>query len=98
LDPLADHGGEPFRLFRLLRSFLGYYDFLCLPTSSGLAPLRQAAEVDRHTLSLTAIAGIGRLSQITLPLADAGGVPVGLSLIAVQDRDLFLVESAQALC
>jgi amidase len=92
------------RLFRVLRSFLGAHDLLCLPTSSGLPPLREAAEVDRraspyyrHTLSLTAIAGIGRLPQVTLPLADSGGVPVGLSLIAAQDRDLFLAEAARAL-
>jgi amidase len=92
------------RLFRVLRSFLGPDDLLCLPTSSGLPPLRDAADVDRrvspyyrHTLSLTAIAGIGRLPQLNLPLADAGGVPVGLSLIGTQDRDLFLVKAAQAL-
>lgn len=92
------------RLFRLLRSFLGPHDLLCLPSSSGLPPLREAADVDRRaspyyrrTLALTAIAGIGRLPQITLPLADSGGVPVGLSLIGAQDMDHFLVGAAQAL-
>jgi amidase len=97
-------GQERERLFRLLRSFLGPNDLLCLPTSSGLPPLREAADVDRRaspyyrrTLSLTAIAGIGRLPQVSLPLADAGGVPVGLSLIGAQDRDLFVIEAARAL-
>jgi amidase len=92
------------RLFRVLRSFLGPHDLTCLPTSSGLPPFRASAEVDRRaspyyrrTLSLTAIAGVGRLPQLNLPLADAGGVPVGLSLIAAQDRDLFLVDAARAL-
>jgi amidase len=92
------------RLFHVLHSFLGPHDLLCLPTSSGLPPLRDAADVDRRaspyyrrTLSLTAIAGIGRLPQINLPLADSGGVPVGLSLIGAQDKDLFLVEAAGAL-
>jgi amidase len=92
------------RLFRLLRSLLGPHDLICLPASSGLPPLRDAADVDRRaspyyrrTLSLTAIAGIGRLPQMTLPLADADGVPVGLSLMAAQDRDLFLVEAGRAL-
>ncbi|MBV9281034.1 MAG: amidase [Chloroflexi bacterium] len=92
------------RLFRVLRSFLGPHDLLCLPTRSGLPPLRAAADVDRRaspyyrrTLSLTAIAGVGRLPQITLPLAESGGVPVGLSLIAAQDRDLFLAEAARDL-
>jgi amidase len=92
------------RLFRVLRSFLGPNDLLCLPTTSGLPPLREATDVDRraspyyrHTLSLTAIAGIGRLPQITLPLAESGRVPVGLSLIAAQDRDLFLIDAGRAL-
>lgn len=91
-------------LFRLLRSFLGPRDLLCMPTSSGLPPLRDAGEVDRRaspyyrrTLSLTAIAGIGRLPQINLPLAESGGVPVGLSLVGAQDEDLFLIEVARSL-
>jgi amidase len=91
-------------LFRLMRSFLGPHDLLCLPTSPGLPPPRASADVDRRaspyyrrTLSLTAIAGIGRLPQITLPLADAEGVPVGLSLIGAQDTDLFLIDAARAL-
>jgi amidase len=91
------------RLFRLLRSFLGPRDLLCLPTSSGLPPLREATDVDRRSspyyrraLSLTAIAGVGRLPQITLPLAEVGGVPVGLSLVGAQDADLFLAEVARA--
>jgi amidase len=99
-----DAVGERERLFRLLRSFLGPRDILCLPTSSGLAPLREASDVDRRAspyyrraLSLTAIAGVGRLPQITLPLADAGSVPVGLSFIGARDTDLFLVEAARAL-
>jgi Asp-tRNA(Asn)/Glu-tRNA(Gln) amidotransferase A subunit family amidase len=37
------------------------------------------------------------LPQITLPLAEAGGVPVGLSLVGAQDTDPFLVEVARAL-
>ena len=96
--------GERERLFRLLRSFLGPHDLLCLPTSSGLPPLRDAADVDRRaspyyrrTLSLTAIAGIGRLPQINLPLVNVDGVPVGLSLIGAQDTDLFLIEAVRPL-
>ena len=39
---------------------------------------------------------VGRLPQINLPLAECGGVPVGLSLIGAQDADLFLVAAARA--
>jgi amidase len=93
------------RLFHLLRAFLDPHKLLCLPTSSGLPPLRDAADVDRRaspyyrrTLSLTAIAGVGRLPQISLPLGESGGVPVGLSLIGAQDRDLFLIDAARNFC
>jgi amidase len=57
---------------------------------------RRASPYYRRALSLTAIAGIGRLPQITLPLAEADGVPVGLSLIGAQDTDLFLISAARA--
>jgi amidase len=44
-----------------------------------------------RTLSLTSIAGIGRLPQVTLPLGNVGGVPVGLALLAGYGRDAFLL-------
>jgi len=48
-----------------------------------------------RALSLTSIAGIGRLPQVTLPLAEVGGVPVGLSLLAAHGNDAFLLGVAQ---
>ena len=48
-----------------------------------------------RTLSLTAIAGIGRLAEVSLPLAEVGGVPVGLSLLAAHGRDAFLLGVVQ---
>ena len=47
-----------------------------------------------RTLSLTAIAGLTRLPQVTLPLGNVGGVPVGLSLVAGYGRDPFLLALA----
>jgi hypothetical protein len=57
---------------------------------------RQASSYYRHTRSLTALACIGRLPQLTLPLADSAGVPVGLFFIA-EDKNLFLAEATRAL-
>jgi amidase len=87
--------------FRRLRVFLGPNDLVCMPTTPALAPLKgiiaprgRAAAGDYYprTLSLTSVAGIGRLPQVSLPLAEAsGGVPAGLSLLAANGRDAFLL-------
>ena len=87
--------------FRRLKSFLGPKDLLCMPTTPALAPLKgtiaprgHAAAGDYYprALSLTSIAGIGRLPQVSLPLAESsGGVPLGLSLLAANGRDAFLL-------
>jgi amidase len=50
-----------------------------------------------RTLALTSIAGLGRLPQVTLPLAEAGGVPLGLSLLAAQGNDAFLLSAGRLL-
>lgn len=91
---------------RRLDAFLEPHDLLCLPTTPALAPekgtLGEEARSSQsqlayypRTLSLTSIAGIGRLPQVTLPLGNVGGVPVGLSLLAGHGRDAFLLEVAR---
>jgi amidase len=87
--------------FRKLEAFLGPNDLLCMPTTPALAPLKgtiaprgRAAADDYYSraLSLTSVAGIGRLPQVSLPLAESsGGIPVGLSLLAANGRDAFLL-------
>lgn len=86
--------------FRRLKAFLGPNDLLCMPTTPAIAPLkgtmgaRSRAEEGGYyprTLSLTSVAGIGRLPQASLPLAESRGVPVGLSLLAANGRDAFLL-------
>ena len=90
--------------FRKLRAFLRPNDLLCMPTTPALAPLKgsmvsrgqsSAGDYYPRTLSLTSVAGIGRLPQVSLPLAESGGVPVGLSLLAAHGRDAFILEMAQ---
>jgi amidase len=90
--------------FSLLNEFLGPNDLLCMPTAPALAPIKGTLGIDRtvgdyypRTLSLTSIAGIGRLPQVTLPMAEVSGVPIGLSLLARQGRDGFLLAAAQLL-
>ncbi len=88
---------------RCLQSFLGSDDLLCTPTSPTLAPLK-GSRLKRETggrayyaraLSLTCVAGIGRLPQVSMPLAACGGVPVGISLLAGHGRDAFLLRTAE---
>ncbi|CAA9472131.1 MAG: hypothetical protein AVDCRST_MAG58-4000 [uncultured Rubrobacteraceae bacterium] len=79
--------------FRRLRVFLGPNDLLCIPTPPASAPLKCTIALRGHAsagsdyysraLSLTSVAGIGRLPQVSLPVAESSdGVPIGLSLLA----------------
>lgn len=88
--------------FGALRSFLGENDLLCMPTTPALAPIEGSLGTDRtvgdyfpRALSMTAVAGIARLPQVTLPLASVGEVPIGLSLLAANGMDGFLLRVVQ---
>lgn len=84
--------------FTLLKNFLGPHDLICMPTTSAPAPLKGTLTIDRTTgsyypraLALTSIAGIGRLPQVTVPVAEVDGAPVGMSLLAAHGMDAFLL-------
>lgn len=89
---------------RGLRRALGPADLLCLPTAPTPAPLKgNTVRRDQggggyypRALGLTAVAGIGRLPQVSCPGAEVGGVPVGLSLLAAGGNDGFLLAAAAA--
>lgn len=89
--------------FRRLNQFLGPEDLLCIPTTPTLAPFKgrpptrssSGSGYYPRTLSLTSVAGMGRLPQVSLPISESDGVPVGLSLIAGRGRDSFLLEVAK---
>ena len=50
-----------------------------------------------RTLALTSLAGIARLPQVSLPIVNVGGIPVGLSLLARHGQDDFLLEVAKTI-
>jgi amidase len=85
-----------------LRRSLGPRGLLCIPTAPKVAPLNEPASLDRGsdyyhlTVAYNALAGVGRLPQVTMPLATAGGAPIGLSLIGAQGEDAFLLDVACA--
>ncbi len=73
---------------------------ICLPTAPCVAPLRDqprssARRVLMNILSLTCIAGLAGVPQISLPLAEIGGIPVGLSLIGARGCDEMLLGFAR---
>jgi amidase len=87
--------------FRRLNAALASGDFLCLPTAPTVAPLKGSKAYDRtsdyywRTLSINAIAGVSRLPQVSMPLGQVDGAPIGLSLLAARGRDRELLAVAK---
>lgn len=87
---------------RRLRELVGEDGVIVLPTAPGPAPFKSATgdavEAFRQRAQrLTCIAGLSGLPQISLPVAQVDGAPLGLSLIAPPGRDLALLALAVAL-
>jgi amidase len=85
-----------------LRRALDRRELLCIPTAPKVAPLKRTATLDRNsdyyhlTVAFNAIAGVGRLPQVSMPLATASGAPIGLSFIGAHGEDAFLLDFANA--
>ncbi|MCI0334548.1 MAG: amidase [Planctomycetes bacterium] len=94
---LAEVIGRRERYCRHLRRALGPRDLLCLPTAPSVAPLKDMVSLDRNsdyyrlTVAFNAIAGVGRLPQVSMPLATASSAPIGLSLIGAYGEDALLL-------
>ena len=87
-------------LARAVQGFLGPNDLLCMPTAPALPPVKGTLPLDRstagyysRTVAQISLSGVGRLPQVTMPLAESDGVPVGLSLLAGYGRDGFLLDA-----
>ncbi len=79
-----------------LEQLVGRSGLICLPSAPGPAPRIDADGKDLENwrnclLSLTAPAGLSGLPQVSLPLGQVEGCPVGLSLIAPVGRDRALL-------
>jgi amidase len=86
-----------------LDAVIGADDVLCLPTSPRVAPLKHTPVDDievrfRHqAMHLLCIAGLGGLPQVSLPLAELDGLPLGLSLVGPRGSDFRLLALTRAL-
>lgn len=81
---------------------LGDDALICLPTAPGAAPrlAMPAEELDRfrgQALSMLSTAGLCALPQLSLPLGEIDGCPLGLSVIAPANRDVDLLAVARQL-
>ncbi len=85
---------------RQLESLLGDDGLLAIPSAPGAAPFANTPDDQLRAwrlqvLSLTAIAGLSGLPQVSIPLGRVESAPVGLSLIAPRGRDRALLAFAQ---
>jgi amidase len=89
------------RYCRGLGASLAGGKLLCLPSAAEIAPLKgskcyeRTSDYYQRMLPVTAIAGVGRLPQISMPLATVAGVPIGLSLVSAYGEDHYLLEIAK---
>jgi amidase len=104
MDPAKAAAGRAFRRMvqARLRTLLAGGAVLIYPTSPMPAPklgvtVAEEAVLRERTMGVTAIAGIGGLPEVTLPVARVSGAPVGLSLTAAQGRDRALLALAERL-
>ena len=73
---------------------------LVFPTSPGVAPLRSTRQEDLEAfrnaaLKLLCVAGHAGLPQLSIPLAEHNGAPVGLSLVSARGMDESLFVAAR---
>ena len=85
-----------------LRDLLAGGNVLALPAAPGIAPLRGGADKDIDPFRemnepIGCSSGLGRLPQISLPLASLDGFPLGLGLAAAPGNDEMLLDIAVAL-
>ena len=86
----------------LLATLLGQDGVLVMPTMPDIAPLRSEGEAGLETyrnraIQMLCIAGLSGFPQISLPLAQRQGAPLGLSLLGPAGSDRSLIALAERL-
>jgi amidase len=99
-DEYQNAAGRRALIRERLLGLLGDDTVLAIPTTPGIAPIRDlgAEELDSYrnrALSMLCSAGLAGLPQISLPLAEHQGCPLGVSLVAPPGRDRALIDLAR---
>jgi len=84
--------------FHEIKLFMGTNNLICIPTAPTIAPLKGDVENDdfrkdynARTFALTALSGVGKLPQISIPVTNSNETPVGLSLLGPYLQDTLLL-------
>jgi len=82
-----------------VHALLGQDAVAILPSAASVAPLREAdgAEIEdirMRTMRISCIAGLSGLPQVSIPLRDRDGLPIGVSLLGPVGSDLALIRLA----
>jgi amidase len=85
-----------------VRHAVGTDGVVLIPSAASAAPRRDAdaASVDAvrlRSMRITCIAGLSGLPQVSIPMADPSGVPLGVSLVGPAGTDRALIMLATAL-
>lgn len=101
-EKIQENARRRVEIRRALDELLRDGRIIAMPTTPDLAPLKGSIGTNRsqesyfqRLLGFTALAGLGALPQITLPIGAVGSVPIGLSLLAAHGRDELLLKKAQ---
>ena len=103
-DTVADARKRHAEIKLHLDDMISENDVLCLPSSPRIAPLKNMPvdEIEinfrNQAMCLLCVSGLGGLPQVSLPLAQLDGMPLGLSLIARQGNDEMLLDLARTIC
>lgn len=103
MDPrrVAEAKKQRAAIERHLSRILSAGAVLLLPTAPRAAPLLSSDDFELETsyrhqaMNLLCIAGLGGLPQISMPMAELHGMPIGLSLVGRKDTDLHLLDLAK---
>lgn len=92
------------KIFTKISDFTNKGDLFLFPTVPTIAPLKGSLtqigpvmDFYDRAMAVTSFAGIGRMPEITIPVATVNGAPAGLSLAAGHYRDEFLLSAAKTL-
>lgn len=88
---------EKQRISQYVTSLLEEDCLLVIPTVPAVAPLigvggKELESNRTNTMKLTCIAGLCGLPQVTMPVRNSDGLPIGLSFIASKGQDLALLQ------